>query len=71
MLYEIDLAGVLLPPVVPVVVIALLLFMPLHWGINRYDGYRFFWHPALAGFCMFLVLMALVLWAALVWSAHG
>ena len=71
MLHEINLAGVLLPPLLPVVVIALLLLVPLHWSINRVDGYRFFWHPALAGFCLFLILMALVLWAWLVWSAHG
>lgn len=71
MLHEINLAGVLLPPLVPLIVIALLLFLPLHWSIGRVDGYRFFWHPALAGLCLFLILLALVLWAGLTFSGHG
>lgn len=71
MLHEINLVGVLLPPLVPLLVVALLLFLPLHWGISRVDGYRFFWHPALAGLCLFLILLALVLWASLAWSSYG
>lgn len=71
MLHEISLGGVLLPPLVPLIVISLLLFLPLHRAISRVDGYRFFWHPALAGLCLFLILLALVLWVGLTWSAHG
>lgn len=71
MLHEINLGGVLLPPLVPMIVVALLLFLPVHWRVSRADGYRFFWHPALAGLCLFLILLALVLWAGLAWSSHG
>lgn len=71
MLHEVSLAGVLLPPLVPIFGVAVLLFVPLHMSISRVDGYRLFWHPALAGLCLFLVLLALVLWAGLLWSSHG
>lgn len=61
MLYEIDVGGVLLPPLLPVLVLALLLFWPVNRLIGRVDGYRWFWHPALAGLCVFLVLCAVAL----------
>ncbi|MBF1800601.1 DUF1656 domain-containing protein [Alloalcanivorax profundimaris] len=61
MLHEIDLGGVLLPPLMPVLLVALLLFWPLNRLISRYDGYRFAWHPALAGLCLYIMLCALSL----------
>lgn len=67
MLYEVDLGGVLLPPLLPVLLLALLLFWPANRLIGRADGYRFFWHPALAGLCLFVVLCALSL-ALFMWG---
>ena len=61
MLHEINLAGVLLPPLIPVVVLGLLIFWPVNGLISRYDGYRFAWHPALAGLCLYIMLCALSL----------
>lgn len=61
MLHEINLGGVLLPPLIPVVLLGLLMFWPLHGLISRYDGYRHVWHPALAGLCLLLVMTALAL----------
>ncbi|ARB45952.1 DUF1656 domain-containing protein [Alloalcanivorax xenomutans] len=72
MLYEIELGGVLLPPLVPQVLLALLLFLLVHGLISRFDGYRHLWHPALAGFCVFLIVLALVMGAWLsLGSMHG
>jgi len=68
-LHEINLAGVLLPPLIPVVVLGLLMFWPLHWLIGRYDGYRHVWHPALAGLCLALITTALALGLMLLGSA--
>jgi len=60
-LHEINLAGVLLPPLIPVVVLGLLIFWPVNGLISRYDGYRFVWHPALAGLCVLMISLALAL----------
>ncbi|HEX5678542.1 MAG TPA: DUF1656 domain-containing protein [Alcanivorax sp.] len=61
MLHEIHLGGVLLPPLIPVLLLGLVLFWPLHGLISRYDGYRHVWHPALAGLCLLVIMMALAL----------
>ena len=61
MLHEINLAGVLLPPLIPVVVLGLLIFWPVNGLISRYDGYRYVWHPALAGLCVLVMSLALAL----------
>lgn len=61
MLHEVNLAGVLLPPLIPVLLLGLLMFWPLHGLISRYDGYRYVWHPALAGLCLLVIMVALAL----------
>ena len=39
----------------------LLIFWPVNGLISRYDGYRFVWHPALAGLCVLVMSLALAL----------
>lgn len=61
MLHEVALAGFLLPPILPLVMVAMAVFALLHWGLEKWGIYRFFWHPVLAATAMFLVVLALLL----------
>lgn len=70
MLHEISVAGLLLPPWLPLFVIAGVLFWLSHRWISRHDGYRFFWHPALAGLAWFTVLLGVIAAVYLHWSVY-
>jgi hypothetical protein len=64
---EIDLFGVYVAPIVPMIVLAWVVMWPLRWISERYALMRFVWHPALVGFSVYLMLLAVIVLAAGTW----
>jgi hypothetical protein len=59
---EIDLFGVLISPLVPLIALAFAITMALRWLAVETGRARWVWHPALFEFSLFLiVLTAMVL----------
>jgi hypothetical protein len=57
MLREIPIGGLLLPPLLPYVVLALLVFSLLDGALARMRLYRFVWHPTLVRLALFVALV--------------
>ena len=55
---EIDLFGVLIPPLVPLIVLAFVITMALRWLAVEAGWARRVWHPALFEFSAFLIVLA-------------
>jgi hypothetical protein len=55
---EIDLFGIYVAPIVPMMLLAWLAMAPLRWAATRMGLLRFVWHPALFGFSMYLAVLA-------------
>ena len=47
---EVDLYGILLPPLLVWLGVALLASAALRWGLTRLGVYRFVWHPSASAF---------------------
>ncbi len=57
---EIDLCGILLPPLLVWVAIALVLSAGLRWVFNKIGLYRFVWHRPLFDLALLIILTGLV-----------
>jgi protein AaeX len=55
---EIDLFGVLIPPLVPLIVLAFVITMALRWLAVEAGWTRRVWHAALFEFSVFLIVLA-------------
>jgi hypothetical protein len=55
---EIDLFGVFIPPLVPLIVLAFAITMALRWLAVELGWMRQIWHPALFEFSHFLIILA-------------
>jgi len=55
---EIDLFGVLLPPLFPLIATAFAITMGLRWLAVEYGWTRRIWHPALFEFSVFLIVLS-------------
>jgi hypothetical protein len=55
---EIDLFGVLIPPLVPLIVLAFAITLTLSWLAVESGWTRQVWHPALFEFSVFLIILA-------------
>lgn len=55
---EIDLFGVFIPPLVPLIVLAFAITMALRWFAVELGWTRRIWHPALFEFSTFLIILA-------------
>jgi hypothetical protein len=55
---EIDLFGVLIPPLVPLIVLTFTITMALRWLAVATGWARQVWHPALFEFSVFLIILA-------------
>jgi Protein of unknown function (DUF1656) len=60
MIGEIDLCGVLLPPLLVWVGVALVLSAGLRWILARAGAYRFIWHRPLFDLSLLVILTGLV-----------
>jgi hypothetical protein len=54
---EINLFGVLISPIVPLIVIAFAITMVLRWAAVEFGWVRLIWHPALFEFSIFLIVL--------------
>ena len=54
---EIDVFGVFVSPIVPLIVIAFAITMVLRWGAVELGWVRGIWHPALFEFSVFIIVL--------------
>ncbi|MDE2239842.1 MAG: DUF1656 domain-containing protein [Rhodospirillales bacterium] len=64
MIGEIDIYGVLFPPLLIWVFVALLLSMAVRRGLSALGVYRFIWHRPLFDLCLLVMLTGLISLAA-------
>ena len=57
---EINLFGVYIAPIAPMIVAAWVLLIPLRRVANRFGLLRYVWHPALFVFAIYVILLAAV-----------
>jgi len=57
---EINLFGVYVAPFSLYLLIALLIFIPVRWQLDRWKVERWFWHRNLFDFSVFLIILCLV-----------
>jgi hypothetical protein len=57
---EIDLFGVLIPPLVPLIALAFAITMTLRWFTVDIGWARWVWHPSLFEFSVFLIVLTAV-----------
>jgi protein AaeX len=55
---EIDLLGVYVAPIAPMIVIAWLLVLPVRRLVEHFGLLRFVWHPALFMFALYTILLS-------------
>ena len=55
---ELDIFGVYLAPIAPMMVVAWIAMVPLRWAAYRAGVMRHVWHPALFGFALYLIVLA-------------
>ena len=60
MIGEIDLYGVLLPPLLVWLGVALALAAPVRWVLNHFGLYRFVWHRPLFDFSLLIIILGIV-----------
>jgi protein AaeX len=54
---EINVFGVLISPIVPLIVFAFAISMVLRWAAVEFGWVRRIWHPALFEFSIFLIVL--------------
>ena len=54
---EINVFGVLISPIVPLIVVAFAISMVLRWAAVEFGWGRRIWHPALFEFSIFLIVL--------------
>ena len=60
---ETSLFGIFFPPLIVYALVALLLLLPLRWGLLRFRVLRWMENPAIAFLSLYLcILAALVMW---------
>ena len=57
---EIDVFGVYIAPIVPMMLAAWLFMVPLRWAATRTGLLRHVWHPALFSFSVYLMILAVI-----------
>ena len=61
---EIDLFGVYVAPIVPMMMLAFLVTLALRWIAVTAGLFRWIWHPALFEFSVYLIVLAAIVLAA-------
>jgi hypothetical protein len=59
---EINLFGVLIPPLVPLIALAFAITMTLRWLAVEFGWARWIWHPSLFEFSVFLIVLTATVW---------
>jgi protein AaeX len=60
MLRELSIDGVLVSPLLPYCVATIPVFWLVDKLLQRFGGYRCFWHPALVRLALFVILLTLL-----------
>ena len=60
MLKEIDIFGIYIAPFAGYLVVALLIFYPIHRLFDRYAIQRWVWHRPLFDFSIFIIILSLI-----------
>jgi protein AaeX len=58
---EVDLFGVYVSPIMPMMVAAWVVTITLRWIAARYGALRHVWHPALFVFAIYVVVLAAIM----------
>ena len=61
---EIDLFGVYVAPIVPMMLLAFLVTLALRWIAVAAGLFRWIWHPALFEFSVYLIVLTAIVLAA-------
>jgi protein AaeX len=56
--FEIDLFGVYVAPIAPLMVAAWFVTIGLRWTVTRYGLLRHVWHPALFVFSVYIIVLS-------------
>ena len=56
---EIDVFGVLISPLMPLMTLAFVITMMLRWIAVEFGWIRWIWHPALFEFSLFLIVLTI------------
>jgi hypothetical protein len=65
MIKEINFAGVLFPPMLGYMFVAVLIWYALRYLIGRFGFYRFIWHPPLFNTALYVTLLSILVIATL------
>lgn len=65
MIKEINLGGILLPPLMGYALAASFLWLVLRFGLTRAGFYRFVWHPPLFNTALYVILLSIIVVATL------
>jgi hypothetical protein len=57
---EVNLFGVYVAPIAPMIVVAWVLLIPLRHVIDRFGLLRYVWHPALVLLAIYIILLSVV-----------
>jgi hypothetical protein len=57
---EVNLFGVYVAPVAPMIVVAWVLLIPLRHVIDRFGLLRYVWHPALFLLAVYIILLSVI-----------
>ena len=57
---EIDVLGVYIAPIVPLMIVALLIMLALRWLALALGMFRWIWHPALFEFSVYVIVLTIV-----------
>jgi hypothetical protein len=68
---EVDVFGVYVAPIVPMMVAAWFLTVGLRWTAVRYGLMRHVWHPALFMFAVYVIVLSLMVLAIARWGFHA
>jgi protein AaeX len=63
---ELNIFGIYVTPMLAYLIIAALLYWLIRYLTRNFHMEKYFWHPKLVQFCLFIVVLALVIFVALV-----
>ena len=58
--FELDVFGVYIAPIVPMMLAAWIAMLPLRWAAHHTGLMRIVWHPALFSFAIYLIVLAAI-----------
>jgi uncharacterized membrane protein YkvI len=68
---EVDVFGVYVAPIVPMMVGAWFLTVGMRWAATRYGLLRHVWHPALFTFAVYVIVLSLIVLGIARWGSHA